>query len=103
MPRRNHVRHTGQSSRQWNGQTGRMARPPGPPVEESIIPHGRCPFSNKFRFHKHEIQAALRQAQALRKSRGQEAHMEVRFYECGDDGRQSCGSWHLTSRQERAS
>ena len=102
MPRRNHQKHHPKPKRQWDGTTGRTSRPVAPPVETAIIPHGRCPHSNKYRFHKHEIVAALRQAQALRKSRGQEAHMEIRYYECGDDGRQSCGSWHLTSRQEHA-
>lgn len=102
MPRKNRSKGRPQARRKRPDEVTFVAPrslPKPPPVEQMIMPHGRCHLRHgKLRFHQHEVSAALRQAQALRRSRGQEAHMEKRFYECEKD-KGGCGSWHLTSRE----
>lgn len=99
MARKNHRKGRPQAQRRADGQAS-MPRslPKPPPLESTIIPHGRCHLKHrKYRFLHSEVDKALAQAQQLRRSRGQLAHMERRYYECKtDEG--GCGYWHLTSR-----
>lgn len=99
MPRRN-VRHVRPQARRRRPDevptTPARSRPKPPPVETTITPHGRCHLRHgKLKFHAHEAAQALAEAQALRRSRGHEMHMEKRAYECD-----ACKAWHLTSREE---
>lgn len=99
MGRKNHRRRRPQAMRRMDGTRGQK-RPPAPPIEQMVMPHGRCLRSRKLRFHAHEIERALEQAKANRRSKGQ-MYVEERFYECKtEEG--GCGSWHLTSRREYA-
>ena len=77
------------------------AGPPRPPIEDIVVPRGRC-FRNsrkgKLRFSEADAPKALKQAQANRARTGS-AHCEERYYECKiSEG--GCGDFHLTSRQE---
>jgi hypothetical protein len=99
MGRKNHRTRRSQASRRTLPKVFAVpvARRPIP-VEKVIIPHGRCHCRHhKLMFHEHEVATALSQAQALRRSRGQEAHMEKRYYHCNTE-KGGCGAWHLTSR-----
>lgn len=96
MGRRNHSRRRPQARRRTPEERALRtprALPKPPPVEYTIIPRGRC--GRKLRFPVAVADQALRQAQALRRARGQEAHMECRWYPCD-----RCGDAHLTSRTE---
>ena len=99
MSRKNHRKGRPQARRSTIPVLFRPNPSVAPPVEKTIIPHGRCHLRHhKLRFYQHEVEKALRQAQALRKSRGQEAHMEKRAYHC-PTAKGGCGDWHLTSRE----
>jgi len=70
------------------------------PLEDLVIPDGRCYFQSrkgKAKFAtKAKAQTALDQAQRNRARQGT-MHVEKRFYECPPGG---CGGFHLTSRDE---
>jgi len=74
--------------------------PPPPPVENMVVPHGRCHYRHrKHRFHRHEIERALKQAIASYRAKGQIGGLPTKGYECvASEG--GCGSWHLTSQTE---
>lgn len=69
-------------------------------LETMVIPDGKCFFRSKYGkaifFGEEKAQAALKQAQAMRRRSGS-GHMEKRFYSCPEGG---CGGFHLTSRDE---
>lgn len=101
MGRKNHPKHSPQFRRRpADIPAPLMSRPAPKPVEKTIVPHGRCHLNHgKLKFHEVEVQQALREAQALRRARGQLEHMERRAYECVKS-KGGCGSWHLTSREQ---
>lgn len=83
------------SNQRWKESKGNKGRwTPPPPIEEMVVPSGRCYFAHrKLQFTKQQATLALSQAQQTRLSRGQEGQ-EKRAYEC------DCGWWHLTSWTE---
>jgi hypothetical protein len=100
MGRKNAANRRPQARRRVDGSAGgrRAGWTPPPPVEQLIVPKGRCYFRSrkgKLIFTETEAARALRQAQQARASRGQ-TYTESRSYACPDGG---CGGWHLTSRQ----
>lgn len=97
MARKNRTARRPQAMRRQDGTRGQR-RPPPPPIDHMVMPHGRCPKSRKLRFHEHEIEKALDQAKANRRSKGQN-YVEERYYQCKTE-QGGCGSWHLTSRRE---
>lgn len=73
---------------------------PRVPVEDLILPDGKCDLMSKRRpkarfGSKEKANAALRQAQQQRARTGT-GHVEKRVYECPEGG---CGGWHLSSRE----
>lgn len=97
MGRKNHRGARPQARRKADGTVGRRVAPP-PPIEQMVVPQGRCFFRSrhgKLRFTAEEVEKALRQAQVNRDRRGS-AHREERYYPCDQPG--GCGDFHLTSR-----
>jgi len=100
MPRKNHRNSRVQAFRRHDGLGSTRTLPPPPPLEGMIVPHGRCHWRHhKPRFLEHEIPAALKQACAGLRSKGQFAGLPTRGYHCKtEEG--GCGFWHLTSQTE---
>jgi hypothetical protein len=73
--------------------------PPPPPVNQLIVPTGKCYFRSrrgKLIFANEQIaRKALQQAKAARQRAGS-PYVERRAYACPQGG---CGGWHLTSRE----
>lgn len=87
MPRKNHRPHHPQAQRSIRVELGLppKAAIPGTPVEQLVIPDGRC-FLNPRKpkaYYDTEAKAAraLRQAQRKRAKTGS-AHVEKRYYRC---------------------
>jgi hypothetical protein len=71
------------------------------PLEEIILPDGRCDFVSKrkpkVRFSDEaKARGALAQAQRKRRESGS-THVEKSVFPCPEGG---CGGWHLSSREE---
>ena len=97
MGRKNH--RTRPTQTRWR-EVGKTPKRTLPPIEEMVIPKGRCHFPHrKLKFTQTEAAEALAQAKQTREARGQQGHAEKRAYECEkSDG--GCGMWHLTSREK---
>ena len=83
-----------QASRQADGTAFKRTANRRVPIEEMIVPVGRC--CGKLTFTKTEVAKALEHAQRNHKVTGA-VKREERYYEC------SRGGWHLTSWAEKPS
>lgn len=98
MSRRNHRNSKPQARRREDGSKGQRNTHVRVPLEQMIVPKGKCYFRSrggKMIFTQEEARAALKQAQTGRRRAGS-AYAEKRVYECPEGG---CGGWHLTSRE----
>lgn len=98
MARKNHRSGRRPQARRRADGTTSGRRPPPLPIEQMIVPKGKCFFRARhgkviFRTEE-EAQKALAQAQANRARKGT-GHAESRYYSCPEGG---CGGFHLTSR-----
>jgi hypothetical protein len=101
MGRKNSKVRSSNQRRKYANPEPRMDRHvPRVPVEEMVLPDGKCTFQGrahpKARFGTEAKAAkALAQAQALRRRTGS-THVEKRYYPCPEGG---CGGFHLSSRE----
>lgn len=75
---------------------------PPTPVEQLVVPVGRCYLNHrrgKLKFTADQAAKALSQARHSRAIRGS-GYVEERYYPC--DGPNGCGQYHLTSQEDRA-
>jgi hypothetical protein len=99
MPRKNTRRGRSQARRKEPGLPVRRGPwLPPTPVEDLVVPKGRCYLaggrSGKLRFTEAEAERALRQAQHGRRRSGS-GRTEERAYSC------DCGFWHLTGMKQK--
>lgn len=98
MGRKNHRSGHGQARRKADGTKGQTTPPP-PPIEEMIVPRGRCFLQSRkglLRFSEAEAARALLQAQQSR-ARRHSGYVEDHAFPCPAGG---CGDWHLSARTQ---